>query len=143
MKLHFSHWLTPIKPALGAIGGVLGALLATESMTTLLWWIFGGFSALLIILRTVVLFEFREHERRETKLLTALNTTSDSFDTVARILRDELKGLRTDLTAINAALGDLKSAVENHNRRLAAIEDSPVGRRYFAPQLAPTTPPTR
>ena len=125
-RANLTHFFTPLKAPLAAIGGGGLALLGLDWVPPGMWLAIAASVVVLLAARTVLLFEFREHERKEEKLLAAIVTTGDSFDVVAAALRGGIADATKSVAEMRGVVNEHTVSILDHDRRIARIEESPL-----------------
>lgn len=126
LKEPIIHFVTPLKtPVIALSGGLVGLeindLLSTGTIIAACI-ILGT----ILILRSVLYFEFREHEKKEQRLYEAIIITSGSFDNVVTALRRDVYDLTTSLSTMKSDIGKHGATLADHEKRLNLIQSSPL-----------------
>lgn len=126
-----SHFLSPLKAPLAAIGGGVGSLVALDAAPNGIWVPAIQVVVVMLMLRTILFFEFRVHERKEQRLYEAILATSTSFDSVSGGLARDLKDVARRVEDLEADDDKLVSQVNDHESRLKALEQTPLVARMM------------
>jgi hypothetical protein len=141
LKVAALHFFEPLKAPVAAIGGGVGSLVALDAAPSNIWIPVIQIVVVMLMLRTILFFEFRVHERKEQRLYEAILATSTSFDNVAGSLRRDLKELSGRVEDLEADDDKTAKQVEEHESRIKALEQTPlVARMLVRPPPSPADP---
>ncbi len=122
-----AHFMEPLKAPLAAVSGGMAVIVGVAGGVPLSAWVIFAITVLLIVvMRTVLFFEFRVHERKEQRLYEAILATSNSFDNVTGVLSNNVKDLSRRVEDLEADDDKMAAQVDEHERRLKRIEESPL-----------------
>lgn len=141
IKVAVIHFMEPLKAPLAAIGGGVGSLVAMDAAPESIWVPVIQVVVVMLMLRTILFFEFRVHEKKEQRLYEAILATSTSFDNVAGTLRKDIRDLSSRVEDLEADDDKTVKQVEDHEARLKALEQTPmVARMLIRPPPSPDKP---
>jgi hypothetical protein len=147
VKTLLAHFFQPLKSIFMAVGGGVATLEMTDQLSGAMAARVIEFVALALVVRTILFFEFRVHERKEQNLLTLVTeqgerrekrleemvgATGKSFDYVAGTLREEVNALKKLVEALTTTVATLAKSHEEDHGVLRAIQQSPLVQRIIA-----------
>ena len=127
------HFLAPLKLPVTIIAASTTGAEMMELAPPGAWIGAAAILGILLVVRSIIFVEFREHERKEKKLLDSLLVVSDSFDAVTKDMRKEIKDVRDITKANEHDIANIKTEMRGSDHRLRAIETSPL--KKYLPQI--------
>ncbi len=134
VKAHAVHWATPLVKPLAAIIGGAGAADALQLQLPVNIWVEAvQLVVAVVVLRTIIFFEFMVHERRERKLYDGVVKTGDSFDRIWEGIERRLKAVEKWRAEASETLEDHGAQLASHARQIRELQSHPVLRRPTVP----------